>query len=101
MFIACLIVLYVVVFQGKYLFGDYSMTFFVADAYIYGGGTNFLDKWPWKTVQLYEKNSRGRVVSYRTNELYSFGIDRSNELYGLTSSGIFRVTDSANCRISC
>ena len=84
--------------QGKYIFGDYSSVFFVADPY--NGGTTFLNNWQWLTVNLYEKTSAG-VVAYSPVELYSFGIDRSNEMYGLTDIGIFRITNSSKCGFTC
>jgi len=87
--------------QGKYIFGDYSLAFLVADPY--GGGTDVLNKWKWKAVNLYEKYSNGSVLAYAPEnpELYSFGMDKSNEVYALTNSGIIRFTSQTKCGLTC
>lgn len=98
--VSTLVNISVMLSQGKYIFGDYSPAFFVADAYVYGGGTDIREKWPWKQVNLYER-SQGQAISYSPSGLFSFGIDRSNELYGLTDIGIFRVTNASRCNFAC
>lgn len=87
-------------FQGKYVFGDYASVFMVAD--VYGGGATFLDSWKWKTFGFYEKATTGSMaVEFVPDEFYGWGTDKAKELYGLSYNGIFRVTDASKCGFVC
>lgn len=86
--------------QRKYVFGDYGATFLVAD--VYGGGNTFLDSWKWKTFSFFEVDpADSAVVEFLPVELYGWGTDKAKELYGLSSEGIFRITDASKCGFSC
>lgn len=80
--------------QGNYIYGDEFGTGFVSS--VYESGTSTIQQ--GGTVRVPFKVGTSGVPD---DMLFSWAVDRSNELYRLASSGIYRVTNASVCKLTC
>lgn len=80
--------------QGNYIYGDQFGTVFVAS--VYESGTSTVRNGGQVRVPI-----KVGTEDVPEDMVFSWAVDRSNELYRLSSSGIYRVTNASVCKLSC
>ena len=81
--------------QGAYIFGDLFATDF-DPPYIF-----MANRRTGKTEKIGANVASGLGASLKGTQLWSWSVDKSNELYFLSTGGVYRVVDAYRCKADC